>query len=140
MIREASTHDATVIAGLSVQLGYPASVPETSDRIEACIRREGEALIVYERAGVVVAWLEVQRRHAMESGEWAEIVGMVVDERRRGEGIGTAMVEWAKDWTRQQGLTRLRVRTNQRRTDAAAFYERRGFVLTKTHKVYDITL
>jgi hypothetical protein len=43
----------------------------------------------------------------------------------------------AEDWARNQGLDRLRVRTRASRKEAHAFYEGRGFNLTKEQRVYD---
>jgi GNAT superfamily N-acetyltransferase len=61
----------------------------------------------------------------------------VVDESMRGEGIGSALVAYAREWARDNGCARLRVTTNVTRLDTHQFYERRGFRLSKTQKVYE---
>lgn len=98
------------------------------------------ALVVAELDGAVLGCMEVAIMFAWETGEWSEIRGLVVDESVRSKGIGAALVEFAKQWTRERGHDKLRVRTNEIRTRTHAFYERLGFSKTKSQRVYDINL
>ena len=54
-------------------------------------------------------------------------MALVVDESRRGLGIGAALVDAALDWAAGQGFDTLRVRSNVVRERTHAFYERLGF-------------
>ena len=138
VIRKAAEADADAVARLSGQLGYPVARSEIPARLRDAEADAARMIVVAVRGVEVVGWMDVQRRSALESGAWGEIVGLVVDEACRGSGVGTMLVAWAKEWTRASGLARLRVRTNAERRDAAAFYEARGFVLKKMHGVYDV--
>ena len=72
MIRTAVESDAAALAALSVQLGYPSSPAEILDRLRD-IRARGDGQVLV-----------------------AEIVGLVVDERLRGRGIGVNLVAAAE--------------------------------------------
>ena len=72
-----------------------------------------------------------------ESPVTAEIAGLVVDEERRGAGIGASLVASAADWARARGCRALRVRTNVIRERALRFYEREGFGRLKQQHVLE---
>jgi ribosomal protein S18 acetylase RimI-like enzyme len=55
---------------------------------------------------------------------------MVVSEKARGGGIGTALVEAAADRLKRQGCGLLEVTSNIKRLRAHGFYERLGFERT----------
>jgi GNAT superfamily N-acetyltransferase len=50
-----------------------------------------------------------------------------VDSRRRGEGLGSELVDWIVADARRRGCARVELTSNARRADARRFYERRGF-------------
>ena len=53
---------------------------------------------------------------------------MVVAESARGEGAGTRLLEAMEEALLARGATRLELTSNLKRTDAHAFYEKRGWV------------
>ena len=60
-------------------------------------------------------------------GAVGRVVALVVDERRRREGVASRLLAAAVDSARELGCTRLEVMTRRDRADAHAFYERHGF-------------
>ncbi len=50
----------------------------------------------------------------------------------RGTGLGTAMIEWAHDYGRQQGAVLAQLTSDNSRTDAHRFYEGLGYEATHT--------
>jgi len=138
-IREATPSDSVTLATLSTQLGYPVT-PELMHTRLTHTPDPNRALFVAEQNNQVLAALEVAIMFAWESGDWAEIRGLVVLDTARSQGIGAALVEHAKQWTRERGHTKLRVRTNETRTRTHKFYERLGFTKTKSQRVYDLVL
>lgn len=96
LLRKATEADAEAVACLSGQLGYPVATSEIAARLRDAETDAARMIVVAVRGGAVVGWMEVQRRTALESGAWGEIVGIVVDEACRGTGVGTMLVEWAK--------------------------------------------
>jgi GNAT superfamily N-acetyltransferase len=70
--------------------------------------------------------LTVINRH----GKVAMLSAIVVDERKRGEGIGRQLVYAVESYARESGCERLTVTTYLDRTAAHKFYESTGFELT----------
>ncbi len=58
----------------------------------------------------------------------AQIEGVRVEARRRGEGIGEALFHAAIDLAREAGCGLVQLTTDQSRPDAHRFYQRLGFV------------
>lgn len=93
-----------------------------------------------EAAGEVAGWLHATTSFRLESPPYAEIGGLVVDEHRRGQGIGERLVRAAVDWAGGRGFAELRVRSNVVREDAHRFYRRLGFASVKTQAVFALPL
>jgi len=80
-------------------------------------RFDGELVGV---AGVRIDDFLHHERHA-----W--LYDLVVDEPRRGEGHGTALVEGIETWADRQGCDRLALASPRSKTAVHEFYERAGY-------------
>ncbi|HKV10405.1 MAG TPA: GNAT family N-acetyltransferase [Thermoanaerobaculia bacterium] len=139
--RPARPSDAAAIAVLATQLGYPSGPEESERRLRALAERSDHAVLVAEADdGAVVAWCHVGGALPVETDPFAEILGLVVDESRRGQGIGERLVEAAADWAAGHGYRTLRVRSNVVRERTHRFYERLGFARVKSQVVFSRTL
>jgi GNAT superfamily N-acetyltransferase len=136
-IRLASVGDAGAISALCGQIGYGASQAQIAERIAASAKQPDRQILVSERGNEVVGWIEVLVRDSLVSGRYAEIDGLVVDERRRGAGIGKALVARSCAWAAARGIARMRVRSNVTRDGALQFYRRLGFGESKRQAVFD---
>ena len=137
MIRSAAIGDAAEIARLSAQLGYPADVAVFADRLERILRLPTHAVLVCEGDdGRLAGFIGLEQRLMIESGDKAEVVGLVVDAEARRSGAGRRLVAAAEDWARTRGLTELFLRSNIVRPEAHAFYPALGFERSKTQHVY----
>ncbi len=137
-IRAATLDDASVIADLCTQLGYPTSVSQSVARLTAAIQSiDNAVLVACLSGGLIVGWIHVFVARRVESGTFAELGGLVVAEQYRGRGFGKVLLAAAEDWCAEQGVLRLRVRTRSERAGARGFYERLGFSLAKEQHVYD---
>jgi len=126
-IRPAETRDAAALARLIGQLGYPAAEAEIVERL-ALMEAEGRAVLVAESEGAVVGCLSTSVMRVLHRpAPVGRISMMVVDEARRGRGIGARLVEAAERTLAAQGCTMIEVTSNQRRTEAHRFYERLGY-------------
>jgi GNAT superfamily N-acetyltransferase len=139
-IREAAVADAPLLAGLSVQLGYPATASEIEERLNAMGDGDKDVVFVAVLEEVVFGWIHVFCTLRLESGIFGEIGGLVVDENHRGKGIGRLLVEKAKEWSLKSGLSKLRVRCNAVRVEAHYFYLRQEFNEVKEQKVFELRL
>ena len=140
MIRNARSYDATALAALSSELGYPATREQIGKRL-AAIEAAGAAVLVAEDAqGMVCGWIHVACCAELTGQDSAEIHGLVVAAETRGAGLGRALIERASAWARERGCTQLRVRSRVEREDAHRFYLREGFTRCKTQAVFERAL
>jgi GNAT superfamily N-acetyltransferase len=139
-IRRAAPEDATRLAELAMELGYPMTAAEAVERLAGLEAGGDHALLVAEEGGRVSGWIQVSRARIFETPNSAEIAGLVVDSAQRGRGIGRRLVEAAAAWAADRGCIAVRVRSNVIRERAHAFYAREGFREIKTQKVLEKTL
>lgn len=137
-IRAASVADAGRLAELSGQLGYPVSVAAMAGRLVRVLAREDNVVLVAEDGpgGTVIGWVHGADQDLLESERRCEILGLVVDETCRGRGVGRRLVTAVEGWASARGLEQIAVRSNAARTGSHPFYERLGYVRTKTQHAY----
>lgn len=127
-IRLMTSADAVEVAALCTQLGYPATPAEVAHRLSLLDGRDDSAAFVAEDADERVAgWIQVAGRVLLEAAPYAEIGGLIVDERVHGQGIGRMLLETAEAWARRRGYDEVRLRSHIAREGAHAFYSRLGY-------------
>jgi N-acetylglutamate synthase-like GNAT family acetyltransferase len=136
LIRPARLEDAAEIANLSTELGYPTSEGEMKRRMEKLLQSVAYFLAVAEQESRVIGWVAAERRLLLESGERADIVGLIVTKNARRSGTGLALVHAAEAWAIQQGMRTMAVRSSVARLESHPFYERLGYVRAKTQHAY----
>ena len=136
VIRPARADDAAAIAELATELGYPTGEVEMRSRIERLLPSDAYFLAVAEEASGLIGWVAAERRLLLESGERAELVGLIVTARARRSGAGKALVAAVERWAVRQGLRSISVRSNVSRLESHPFYERLGYSRTKTQHAY----
>src|SRR5438132_132921 len=135
IIRTAETRDVPALAALNGELGYPTSTDDMARRLAGLDDRD--AVFVAEHDGACAGWIQVSVVEALESGRFAEIRGLVVTEGQRSGGVGAALVGAAEEWARGKSCLRVRVRSNVVRKRTHRFYERLGYRVVKSQKVFD---
>lgn len=135
-IRPACLSDASELARLSSELGYPASESERASRLQAAQRLPPSFHRGATNASGLLGWIVAELRLVLESGEIIEISGLVVDTNQRQKGIGRALLAGAEQWGKNRGITTAWVSSNITRTGSHHFYERTGFIRTKTQHQY----
>jgi GNAT superfamily N-acetyltransferase len=138
--RTAIINDAADMAILNTQLGYPSTTETLKQNLEKVLTLPDNIVFVAEYDHKVVGWTNVRLTSTIESGTVSEIWGLIVDEAYRGNGIGKELIARVKQWAKQKGVKKLRVRTNVKRKDAHRFYFREGFTETKEQKSLEINL
>ena len=137
MIRRVSREDAAAVAALSAQLGYPVSTEAVAARLERLLARDDQlVLAALAGDGELAGWIHAADQDLLESERRCEILGLVVDGRRRRGGIGRRLVAEAERWATSRGLRQMSVRSNAARQESHPFYEAQGYVRTKTQQVY----
>jgi GNAT superfamily N-acetyltransferase len=135
-IRPATLGDVAVIAGLTGQLGYPATESELRARLEGILTSDEHALLVATDDDRPIGWVHVAVERGLEASGVACLRGLIVDERHRSKGIGRLLIQAAEDWARARGCEVVIVRTRITRERAHRFYRREGFELMKTSHVF----
>lgn len=135
-IRRARLQDASRLAELSGQLGYPASRAEIVQRMKQMRPAAQRAIFVAESEENVIGWLHVSVAPLLELALCAEVNGLVVDENRRSLGAGARLLDAAERWAAKKGCKSMSVRSNVIRERAHAFYLRQGYEHYKTQKAF----
>ena len=137
MIRKIIPADAAAIAALSRQLGYHATEMETAERISQIENNSEHFIRLVEISTHAVGWIHAFVSLHLESAPFAEIAGLVVDEKSRNKGIGQKLIDEVEKWAVEKKLNQLRVRSNIIRKETHQFYLNRGFQLTKEQIIFD---
>ncbi len=136
-VRPMRSGDTAAVAGLATQLGYPSTPEQIARRFARFADSPREIALVAETTrGEIVGWTHFAPSHSLESDPYAELTGLVVDAAHHGRRIGELLVVRGLAWAAAAGFAEVRVRSNVVRADAHRFYERLGFRLLKTQKVF----
>ncbi len=120
--------DATVVAGLLEQMGYPNTLGFLPNRIAQMNQDEKERLLVMEEEGKVIAFISLHliTQIAVE-GDFMRISYFAVDQQVRSKGIGKKIEEYATALASELGCDRIELHSHSRRTQAHQFYFRQGY-------------
>jgi ribosomal protein S18 acetylase RimI-like enzyme len=136
-IRVAEDCDIAALARLAGELGYSSTPEQVRERFANIKAVPHQATFVAVTNGdAVIGWIQLSEARSLESEPRAEITGLVVDSNFRGGGAGRLLVERGEDWARERGLAVIGVRSNIIRERTHVFYERLGYAVTKTQKVF----
>lgn len=136
-VRRARLSDATKIAMLSGQLGYPTTTGQMARRLGVVWRQKSAACFIAESSeDGVIGWVHVSVTALLEVERRAEVNGLVVDERVRSRGAGWLLLESAEKWARARKCRSMSVRSNVLRERAHAFYLKNGYEHYKTQKAF----
>jgi GNAT superfamily N-acetyltransferase len=135
-IREAQPRDCVRIADLANQLGYPSSADEIAHRLAGMKHSNEHVVFVAQLGDEIAGWIGAYFCRMVEADARAEISGLVVDERYRSQGVGPLLLDRAEQWAREKGCRTIGLRSNAIRDRAHSFYERHGYVHTKTQKSF----
>lgn len=128
-VRRARPGDASHVFALIEQLGYTPD-HRGFDEIFAQVVRHPEAAVFVAVEGLrVIGYLSMSQRPQIRlAARAAHIDELVVDERRRGEGVGTALLEAALSHARGLGCKRVDLSTaRSRESYQRGFYLAHGF-------------
>jgi GNAT superfamily N-acetyltransferase len=145
-IRQLKADEAERLAGLARDIWlrhYPAIIsPEqidymlnqryAPDLIRAQVVRSDNGWWVAERDGILIGFA-----HAMLMEDQCKLDKLYVHPDHQRQGLGAALLEQAKAWTRKAGRTRLTLQVNRHNSLALRAYRKYGFVTTEA-RVFEI--
>jgi GNAT superfamily N-acetyltransferase len=124
--------DAKALAALAGELGYPTTAEELLGRLAALNPTDAAVIVSTDASETPTGWCHVELRRTLVEPQSALIVGLVIGEGHRSEGVGAALLEAAERWARARGCRNLVVATRITRERAHRFYAREGYVVNKT--------
>lgn len=140
-VRPARTSDAAAVARLCVELGYPTTPEQASERLAYLATTADHAVFVAEAAdSQVLGWVHVSAFRTVELGPSAQLAGLVVAADARGTGVGRVLVDAAEAWALRQGLPRIFLSSRVTRESAHRFYRHLGYRTTKTSLYFEKSL
>jgi GNAT superfamily N-acetyltransferase len=130
-VRAASHDDAASIASLMTQLGYPSTPSQMQPRLARLLSHPEYGAIVAAMSQDVVGVVLLHAECGLEyDAPYGRVMGLVIDERRRGEGLGRLLMQHAERWCAERGADRVVVTSASRRTAAHDFYRAIGYDTT----------
>ncbi|MEW2287983.1 GNAT family N-acetyltransferase [Streptomyces sp. NPDC047841] len=145
-IRAATADDLPAIVAmladdpLGVQRESPDDLTPYRNALERLSADPHQHVVVAVREGRVIGTLQLTiipgLSHKGATRALIEAVRIHADER--GSGLGSRLIEWAIDTSRQLGCQMVQLTSDKTRTDAHRFYERLGF--TASHEGFKLRL
>ncbi len=149
MIRKATVDDIPAIAELyreqfrEMAKLIPDFIKEGDQSIEfleKTISNDDSDILVYENDGTVVGFILLQAKERpdfdfMIPGKYCYIMDVIVTENSRGKGFGTALMNSAKDWAKQQDCNFVNLDVLSNNTGAITLYKKLGFI-PKAQEMY----
>lgn len=127
-LRYAVISDADEIARLLTQLGHPTTTQEVWDRWPEWEAEGNSVLVAAVDENKLIGLCMLHKMHVLHRPKpLGRITALVVEEDRRGQGIGRMLVVAAEDKFVRAGCGLLEVTSNLKRADAHAFYETLGY-------------
>jgi GNAT superfamily N-acetyltransferase len=128
-VREAAPGDASGLAALLGELGYPGEAESVGERARTLARDRSSWLLVAEHDGRLVGLAAASAMPLLhEDGRWCRLSALVVAEESRRAGVGRLLVAEVETRARAAGCRYLEVTSGERsdREAAHSFYESLG--------------
>jgi GNAT superfamily N-acetyltransferase len=129
LVRRARPGDAAQVLALVQQLGYEPD-DRRYDEIFAQVVRHPESAVFVATEGLrVIGYLSLSHRPQIRLGATVAIIDeLIVDEKRRGDGVGSALLQSALQHARAINCKRVEVHTaRSRESYRRHFYISHGF-------------
>lgn len=139
MIRPFTLGDLTQVHKLIAELGYKASLEETTERFSELTNLPQHGLFVLDNNGVK-GWIHLEKIFNLIMPIKVQIKALVVDENERSKGYGRELLEFAALWTKDSGVSTIYLSTNITRDRAQAFYLKTGFTKVKTSHFFEMNI
>ncbi len=133
VVRLASPHDWPAVAALLVELGRgvaagTAEDPTHRQAFAGHLRQIGNVTLVAEHQGSVAGVIDMEYHQRLgDHRPQARVNDIVVTERARGVGVGSALLRRAEELARKRGCFRMALVTASWREASAGFYRREGW-------------
>lgn len=149
MIRKATVDDIPAISELyreqfrEMAKLIPDFIKEGNQSVEfleKTISNDDSDILVYENDGRVVGFILLQAKERpdfdfMLPGKYCYIMDVIVTEAHRNNGFGTALMNSAKDWAKEQDCNFVNLDVLSNNAGAITIYKKLGFI-PKAQEMY----
>ncbi|WP_337589617.1 GNAT family N-acetyltransferase [Paenibacillus sp. A3] len=115
---------------------YTFSEDKVKERIEFITNHTKDIILVSERNNEVMGYIHGSPYYLLFSDSLLNILGFVVKEKYRNQGVGGMLIHSLEAWAETNGFSGIKLLSHPSRIHAHRFYERRGYVFTKDQKNY----
>ncbi len=151
MVRKATNNDIPAISELyreqfrEMSKLIPDFIKEGDQSIEfleKTVSNDESDILVYENDGTVVGFILLQAKARpdfdfMLPGKYCYIMDVIVTEAHRNKGFGTALMNSAKNWAKEQNCSFINLDVLVNNPKAVKLYENLGFIV-KSQEMYCI--
>jgi len=128
-LRRATAKDASQIACLLEELGYPRATHFYRSKIATLSRSRSDVVIVAENSGKVIGMAHLHTAEMIhEAGRLGRIMALVVQRRFRRLGVGRELMRHLESTCRSAGCVKVEVTSGDQRKGAHEFYRKLGYV------------
>jgi GNAT superfamily N-acetyltransferase len=131
-LRPPRPSDATALAALAGELGYPTDPDALLGRLAAVHPTDAAVIVAADAADQPIGWCHVELHRTLVEPLSALVVGLVIGDEHQSTGIGARLLSAAEGWARARGCARMLVATRITRERAHRFYAREGYEMSKT--------
>ena len=131
MIRKATKHDVTVLAGLAICLWEGHSIEELQAEFADLVRSDEAACFLADMNDTPVGFAQCQKRHDYVEGTTTSPVGYLegifVREAFRNQGIARQLLETCERWAKARGCREFASDCGLENDASLRFHLRMGF-------------
>lgn len=139
IFREVQMGDATALAPLMDQLGYPIDEKTLRENIQKYLFLPTQKAWVAESAGQIVGCIAVAiTNYFHRPGSFLRVIAMIVDQKYRRSGIGKILMNIAEKFAREQGCSHIELTSgmHRERLGSHKFYQSLGYTELNEIKKY----
>ncbi len=113
---------------------------QSEEFIKNTIADENSDILVCEENGEIVGFILIQVKNRpnfsfVVEGKYCYIMDVIVTENSRGRGIGTELINSAKEWAKERDCLFVNLDVLEKNTRAIELYEKLGF-MSKSREMY----
>ena len=127
-----------------LQPEYCRADNEGGEYPKAMIESGNSDFLIAVENGAAIGFLHINQMETPPYGSvvphhYAEIMGFMVTASRRGQGVGSALINAAKQWSNGRNLDYIELTSLANAKEAARFYDQENFVTVSHIRRYNLT-
>ncbi|GED60510.1 GNAT family N-acetyltransferase [Brevibacillus formosus] len=133
-VREIRVADYQAIYLLNLEFNpnlHPFTEDQVREKIEIITKKTKDMIFVCEQNNEVIGYIHGSPYELLFSDSLVNVLGFVVKEKDRNQGVGTILIEQLEQWAKTNGFSGMKLLSHPSRIHAHRFYERRGYLYQK---------